>query len=438
MDRRTSFAALAAAGALFPSGAKGQAAPKGESVNIVDWGAHADGKVDATGAIRAAVAHWRRQPMAELVIPAGEFLIKDTVRFDHPWGGTLRCIGRLATDITGRTAIQIGPDDGPAVGITVIGLKVRRRVMDMDQRHRSSGSIGIELRNLVCSSVEIVECTNFATNILCIGTQANGGFSYNRVDLGYIRDCVRSLVLDAAGSGYCNENNFYGGSFSRSSNYPLPPDAVHIEIAHRQVDALNNNRFWGPSFEDLYPGARAAVINGANNAIIRPRMENPGDQAGYLIHFTRNSLRCELEPGFMIHHSNIRDEGLANSWRTVQGAVERADTPDAPGHAVRTFQSRATSFARLIRGLDSGGVERWSIDGQGIAHFARHAYVGDGLRYASSDGSNIDRGIFTGEGAPEGKVAAAPGSLYVNLNGGAGATLWVKEAGKGKSGWAAK
>lgn len=44
-----------------------------------------------------------------------------------------------------------------------------------------------------------------------------------------------------------------------------------------------------------------------------------------------------------------------------------------------------------------------------------------------------------GVGTPETFVKAPIGALYVNRTGGAGATLWVKEAGNGlATGWVAK
>jgi len=42
-----------------------------------------------------------------------------------------------------------------------------------------------------------------------------------------------------------------------------------------------------------------------------------------------------------------------------------------------------------------------------------------------------------GRGGPEGLVTAPPGSDYRNLDGGAGATLWIKRSGTGPTGWAA-
>ena len=52
---------------------------------------------------------------------------------------------------------------------------------------------------------------------------------------------------------------------------------------------------------------------------------------------------------------------------------------------------------------------------------------------------NVLRGIFVSDsGAPNGAVSASPGSLYLNTNGGATTTLYVKESGTGNTGWVAK
>lgn len=47
--------------------------------------------------------------------------------------------------------------------------------------------------------------------------------------------------------------------------------------------------------------------------------------------------------------------------------------------------------------------------------------------------------IFIGEGNPENEIAANIGTLFINEEGGATTTLYVKETGEGtKSGWVAK
>ena len=45
---------------------------------------------------------------------------------------------------------------------------------------------------------------------------------------------------------------------------------------------------------------------------------------------------------------------------------------------------------------------------------------------------------FAGRGAPEGVIAARPGSTYRNTAGGAGTSFYVKESGLGKTGWVGK
>lgn len=46
--------------------------------------------------------------------------------------------------------------------------------------------------------------------------------------------------------------------------------------------------------------------------------------------------------------------------------------------------------------------------------------------------------MTTGTGSPEGVLTASPGALYLNLSGGAGTTLYVKQTGTGNTGWAGK
>jgi hypothetical protein len=46
--------------------------------------------------------------------------------------------------------------------------------------------------------------------------------------------------------------------------------------------------------------------------------------------------------------------------------------------------------------------------------------------------------ITVGTGSPETVVTGDPGDLFINTSGGAGTTLWVKEIGTAKIGWAGK
>lgn len=46
--------------------------------------------------------------------------------------------------------------------------------------------------------------------------------------------------------------------------------------------------------------------------------------------------------------------------------------------------------------------------------------------------------VLSGSGTPEASVTASPGALYVDTDGGASTTLYVKESGTGSTGWVAK
>ena len=49
-----------------------------------------------------------------------------------------------------------------------------------------------------------------------------------------------------------------------------------------------------------------------------------------------------------------------------------------------------------------------------------------------------NKSVFSDYGSPEGVITALPGTIYLNKNGGADSTLWVKESGIGNTGWVPK
>jgi hypothetical protein len=66
-------------------------------------------------------------------------------------------------------------------------------------------------------------------------------------------------------------------------------------------------------------------------------------------------------------------------------------------------------------------------------------YIGEDIKigYGPSNGTDA-RWIRWGNGSPEGVVIGAVGSLYLRFDGGANTTLYIKESGTGRTGWAAK
>lgn len=362
-----------------------------QRVSILDFsGVDPTGATDSTAGITAAIAYAKTLTAPELIVDYGTYAVNSTLTFDLPGNSTIRFLGKIVSSVSSGAAIRIGSPSTNTFGLTVTGIKVERTSFDTNP---ASASSGVQLRNLVACYVDVRRVEKFYDGVLCYGDQPNGGFSYNEVHLGFIHDNLRNLYLTAAGTGYCNENNFYGGTFNHSSSYPAVA-TTNLFINHFASSVLNNNRFYGPSFEDNTALAVAAVINGDNNVIYWPRMENPAIQPTYQIQFTTNARECRvIGHGFTMVNTNISDLGSGNMYETREGAVIRYQTPATAGKAVLALQSYATGSAKVLSGLDSGGTERSYITGDGDAYFKRAVTI-EGVPVAGTAGA-LTLGIGT-------------------------------------------
>jgi len=404
-------------------------------VNIVDFGASPSASAATNdAAIVAAVAQCNTLVRPKLVIPAGEYTISNTAIFDLPNYSTMEFIGSFVT-AGGQPAIRIGSASANRFGYRVTGIKVSRTTFDT-----AGTSVGVQLRNIVWSYIDIRSVTNFVQGVYVFADQGNGGVSYNEIHLGQLHDNRTNLLIQADGSafGYVNENLFFGGSFNHSSGYPAVT-TTNIYLDYDGVYRNNNNRFFCPSLEDNSLLAVAAVINGDNNIIFHPRLERIGSQSTYEIQLTANSRECQIiGNGFTMVNSNISDLGDTNSYATRDGQTYKAQTGTGAGQAVYAGQSTSTSSAKIYSAKDSGGVESFYVRGTGELFSNLTAYAESGFRWSTQTGSLNDRGLFVGSGSPEGVVTAEPGSLYCNNAGGAGTTLYVKQSGSGNTGWVGK
>lgn len=402
-----------------------------ERINIADYGAIADDASDLVDAVNKAVAYAKtlNRPV-RMKLPHGKYYASGILIFDLPHWSTLDFQGSIRSAMSAGPAIRIGSSTTNTFGLTVKRIDVQRTAIDT-----SGGSTGVQIRNVAFSRIHVLRCSGFQDGIHCYGDQANGGVSYLTLDIDFLHDNKRNLFFSAAGPGYCNQITVNGGSFNHSSGYPAVA-TVNVEIAHFAASRLNNIRLIEPSFEDNSALAVAAIINGDNHLIERPRMENPGNQANYKIQMTANSGECEvIGTSFTISDSNIEDLGAGNSWRTRNGWAYRAQTAAGAGRGVFRVRSIVSSAARAFVAEATDGTANWYARGDGRTFSAANGYYETGIRFASSDGTFQDRGIFVGTGSPEGSVAAQPGSQYVNTAGGNGTTFYVKRSGTGDTGW---
>jgi len=407
-----------------------------QTVSVKDFGAVGDGTTDDTAALQAAANYAAGLTAPILIVDAGDYYITGAVYFQLPNYSTIEFIGRIKANVTNDSAVVIGSIDstsaGNRFGYIVKGLKVRRTANDS-----AGSSIGIRLQSLVASYIDIRECSGFRDGVYCYGVSPNGGFSYNELHLGLIHDNRTNLRLTATGSGYCNENNFYGGSYNHSSGYPAVTTA-NLVIDHFVTNELNSNRFFGPSFEDNSTLAVAARINGFNNVIFNPRMERSVSQSTYEIIFEADATECSVFGyGFVVAATNINDLGGGNSYQTRDGWFYQSQAGTGASEGVFRARSTNTGSAKIFRADDTtGAIQNW-IDGNGLIAAGSRVYGENGLRYSTSSGTYNDRGLFVASANPEGATTAEPGSLFAKTAGGAGQTLWVKESGGGNTGWKA-
>ena len=363
----------------------------GAPLNATDYGAVGDGVTNDRDAFGRLVTAARLLTAPHIVIPPGTYYLGTTaLTFTLPHGSTLECHGEFTSAVASDTAIRLGSAAENTFYLTVTGLRVRRLTNDT-----AGGSTGVQIRNLVWSKIDIRSVSGFQDGVRLHGDQANGGVSYCDVSLGMLHDNKRNLYLSAASSGYCNENNIFGGSLNHSSGYPAVA-TTNIEVAHFVTSPLNNNRFWGPSLEDNSALAVAAVINGTNNVLYHPRMERSVDPTTYEIQFTANSSECAVVGnGFSLVNTNVNDLGANNCYETSEGRRISHQVADDAAKAVMSLQSTSTSDARLLRFLDSSGTVVGWVKGTGAASLVNLSVTG--LTNHADDVAAAAGGIAVGQ-----------------------------------------
>ncbi|HMG48081.1 MAG TPA: hypothetical protein VK614_11540 [Allosphingosinicella sp.] len=319
---------------------------------------------DVSSALTAAIAAARSRVAPHLVIDAGRhFIGNTTITMDLPDNSTVDFVGSIYSAASAKDALVIGKASDITRCLTISGLKIHRTLNDP-----TSGSVGVRLLNLVFARVHIPRCVAFTSGIIMEGNAH--GCAYNTIFPGFVHDNTTNLRLTASALGYCNENTIIAGSFNHSGGWP-GTSSTNILIDHYAASPLSNNVFFHPSLEDNADPAGsvvAAVINGENNALFMPRLENSAVQATYLIKLTANSLGCQLiGDGFGVQRGNIDDLGSGNSYDTRDGRRLARSTPAASNRSVLSLQSTNSNTARALQILDTAGAESGYIDCSGDA-----------------------------------------------------------------------
>ncbi|WP_065978194.1 phage tail protein [Pseudoalteromonas lipolytica] len=117
-----------------------------------------------------------------------------------------------------------------------------------------ASNIGVYCKNLYTSDIHIPEVENFLHGVRVEGV--NTGNVYNRYYLGRIVNNFINLELwQGPGTGWCNENNFFGGRlafYSKEVNHGTGTKQIYLRKENDSLNSNNgpnNNRFYGISVE---------------------------------------------------------------------------------------------------------------------------------------------------------------------------------------------
>lgn len=161
---------------------------------------------------------------------------------------TLFIPGNINVDMQVRINYS-GPKDRPAIvvgndGTASFNVSLNLSVASLPR----SGSnwtnpehIGIKLINQTSNIITISTCDGFYKGVECTGI--TGGFAYNNLFLKQLNSNKYGIYLDFKEGGWCNENKFYGGRFSTTTNFNEGHTRVGVRITG------DDNIFYSPSFE---------------------------------------------------------------------------------------------------------------------------------------------------------------------------------------------
>lgn len=175
-----------------------------------------------------------------------------------------------------------------------------------------------------------------------------------------------------------------------------------------------------------------------------------GDGTLSFVNVSRSSDQPGGVAGLSVPRQWARNNGHALALRSAGGvgAQLMADgrfwvapfghsAPYSPGR-LPSAQLEVTSGEAGRVPLVAGGVAGQQAPLLELRTGVSTAAAGSTVASVDKDGNVSALNLKRGKGSPDGVVAGQVGDLYLRLDGGPGATLYVKESGTGSTGWAAK
>jgi hypothetical protein len=242
------------------------------SMNIKDNGATGDGTTDDAAAINAAASS--AASLGARLSGTGTFKI----------GSTVTLTGDV--DLSGATFNYTGTGTAIAVGTTGAYLmrkqvrlpKIVATAKTVTGWAQVAGSVGVAVINCYSFDISVPYVNNFETGLKIYGASSNGT-SYCNVQLGHLDNNKRNLWFTADGTGWANQNYFYGGRLSHNSGEGTAVSGTRHVLMDTTTNKVNGNSFYGTSIESPNVVQYHIDCGGYDNYWFACRFENTGAPA---------------------------------------------------------------------------------------------------------------------------------------------------------------
>jgi hypothetical protein len=169
---------------------------------------------------------------------------------------------------------------------------------------------------------------------------------------------------------------------------------------------------------------------GAGGATVTINGDGQGAQAVATVGLpVAEERRLRLHCNGPVRFARVGSSPFQDNWTGTDILVPQASSVEWVG-TWGGWQAVSFPLADYIAPSGDGGLVVRSSAGDVVVRPAGAGHV-----RISSDGEPTGFMSLLGRGSPEGVATAPPGSDYRNLDGGAGATLWVKRSGSAAIGW---
>jgi hypothetical protein len=334
-----------------------------------------------------------------------------------------------------------------------------------------AGVMGISVTNVKVDKCHVKGISPGSTNAYGVAFTRTGGSDL--VANPRSKDCIvtNSLIEDNALweglNTHAGENISFVNNTIRNCKVGISIVASHLsgtdDYGSQKCTAIGNKIYGIAQGHGIVvagaSGGVGATIEYAKNCVIQGNTlvecGEQGNSVAGAIHIldteaciiSGNTLKDCYSIGINLYHDN---QGFSVSGNAVVD-VQDSSVTTASGITIRSSYNVGTiSGNTLLRVNDTlntyvaeRGIYVSNTTGVDITVGPNHNnYViemngvqGQVAKF-NSLGNNV--GLFTGIGSPETVITAAVGSLYINKNGGAGTTLYIKETGSGNTGWVGK